>query len=89
MVEHRNDENVTSLLDFAWNKRPAEELYDLRKDPFQTNNLAGNPEYEPVRKKLRTELMGELKVNKDPRIDNDAFDQAPYLSKKTRRKNSK
>ena len=89
MVEHRNDENVIPLLDFAWNKRPAEELYDLRKDPFQTNNLAGNPEYEPVRKKLRTELIGELKANKDPRLTNDAFDQAPYLSKKTRRKNSK
>jgi N-sulfoglucosamine sulfohydrolase len=89
MVEHRNDENVVPLLDFAWNKRPAEELYDLRKDPFQMNNLAGNPEYEPVRKKLRTELMGELKANKDPRLTNDAFDHEPYLSKKTRRKNSK
>jgi N-sulfoglucosamine sulfohydrolase len=92
MVEHRNDESVASFLDFAWNKRPAEELYDLRKDPFQTKNLAGNPEYEPVRKKLRTELMGELKANKDPRLANDAFDRAPYIStkkKKTRRGGTK
>ena len=89
IVEHRNDESIARFLDFAWNKRPAEELYDLSKDPFQMNNLAGNPEYETVRKNLRAELMGELKANKDPRLTNDAFDSPPYNATKTRRKNSK
>ncbi len=80
LVEHRNDDNMANFLQFAWEKRPAEELYDLRKDPFQMNNLAGNPEYETVRKNLREQLMTELKANNDPRLDNDAFDRPPYLS---------
>ena len=85
MVEHRNDANMAPFLEFAWGKRPAEELYDLRKDPFQMNNLASNPEYETVRKKLRGELMTELQANNDPRLAEDAFDRAPYLSTKKKR----
>ena len=73
---------LETFLEFAWGKRHAEELYDLRKDPFQMKNLAGNPEYDPVRTKLRAELMDELRANKDPRLANDAFDRAPYLSTK-------
>jgi arylsulfatase A-like enzyme len=80
LVEHRADDDLSAFLDFAWGKRPAEELYDMRKDPFQMKNLAGNPEYESVRKKLRAQLMAELQANKDPRLLDDAFDRAPYTS---------
>ncbi len=82
MVEHRNEDSMAGFLQYAWGKRPAEELYDLHKDPFQMKNLAGNPEYETVRKKLRGELMTELKENKDPRLANDAFDRTPYISQR-------
>lgn len=34
-------------------KRPPEELYDVKADPFQINNLAGNPEYKTVMNDLR------------------------------------
>ena len=84
LVEHRNDDNMADFLSFAWEKRPAEELYDLRKDPLQTKNVAGNPEYESVRKKLRGELMTELKANKDPRLIDDAFDRPPYIASRGR-----
>lgn len=33
-----------------------EELYDHRNDPYEWNNLAGKPEFEPVRKTLRAKL---------------------------------
>jgi N-sulfoglucosamine sulfohydrolase len=34
--------------------RPAEELYDVRKDPYQLHNLAGNPEYKSVLREMRS-----------------------------------
>ena len=36
--------------------RSAEELFDVRKDPHQLNNLAGNPEHRKVLGELRTLL---------------------------------
>lgn len=37
-------------------KRPAEELYDVRNDPYQLKNLATDPAYNMI----RTNLMGNL-----------------------------
>lgn len=36
--------------------RPVEELYDVRKDPHEQNNLASDPEYRDVLRKLRKRL---------------------------------
>ncbi len=38
-----------------WNKKPAEELYDVTKDPWEVNNLANNPEYANVLEEMRKE----------------------------------
>ncbi len=41
---------------FMSNERPLEELYDLKNDPFELNNLATNPDYEAVLKKYAVVL---------------------------------
>jgi hypothetical protein len=46
---------------FMSSTRPSEELYDIRKDPFCLNNLAGNPVDNPVLKKMRNEMNNWLK----------------------------
>lgn len=38
-----------------WNKKPAEELYNVIKDPWEVNNLARNPEYAETLKRMRAE----------------------------------
>jgi uncharacterized sulfatase len=84
LVKHRKDAGMAPFIDFAWGKRPGEELYDLGTDPHQTKNLASDPAHAATLKQLREQLMGELKENADPRLANDAFDRPPYHAKERR-----
>ena len=43
MMQHRNEPKDKELFELAFGKRPAEELYDLKKDPGQLNNVADKP----------------------------------------------
>ena len=67
MMEHRNDPKVKRLFRLSFDKRPAEELYDLRKDPGQLNNVADVPEYAERKNELAAVLMGKLRSTGDPR----------------------
>jgi N-sulfoglucosamine sulfohydrolase len=61
---------------YQWSfaKRPANELYDLSKDPHQLVNIA---EAKPdLTKKYASLLTGELKTSFDPRHGGPAFDFA-------------
>jgi arylsulfatase A-like enzyme len=69
IIENRNkDELHKRFYELSFGKRPEFELFDLRKDPDQVNNVAGNPEYAEVLKKLSAELNAELKETGDPRV---------------------
>jgi N-sulfoglucosamine sulfohydrolase len=48
--------------------RPAEELYDVRKDPDCVINLAGKTEYRVLMAKLRIEMETKLKAQGDLRM---------------------
>ena len=80
MLKYRDEPKVKKLFELAFSKRPAEELYDLDKDPDQLNNVAAEPGYAKVKKKLAAALMAELKATKDPRVlgKGDTFDNYPY-----------
>ncbi len=41
-----------NVYDLAFAKRPAEELYDLRRDPGQTTNVAAETSYAGVKERL-------------------------------------
>ena len=45
--------------------RPLEELYDLKKDPHQINNLASNPEYSAMLQEHRVVLKNWVKNTDD------------------------
>ena len=67
MLTHNNAPEAKRLYDLSFGKRPAEELYDCRKDPFQINNLSGDPEYKVKKQELATRLTAYLKETDDPR----------------------
>ena len=81
MVDHRNKDDLhRKLFDLAFAKRPAEELYDLKKDPNQLTNVAADPEYLSIKGRLSEQLMKELSSTLDPRVHGmgDLFDSHPY-----------
>lgn len=84
---HEGDPAIAEFWKLGFDKRPAEELYDLRKDRHQMTNLAANPEYGPAKEELRNQLMELLTQTEDPRVTGpDAFDQPPYLRTEPRKK---
>lgn len=70
-------------------KRPGEELYDLKKDPYQLRNIAEDPVYKEQKQALHKQLMAILEKGNDPRLDNDAFDRPPYLAVSQQKKQAK
>ena len=64
MMEHRNEHGVARLAELAFGMRPAEELYDLKKDPSQVNNVAGKIQYLDAQQRLREQLFDHLCIGK-------------------------
>lgn len=80
MLERRNDPAIARLFALATAKRPAEELYDLRADPNQLNNVADRPEHAAAKAQLRRMLDEWMRTTGDPRAttDDDRWDRYPY-----------
>lgn len=67
LLKNKDAEGVKGLFELGFDKRPAEELFDLTKDPFQMHNVAYSKEYEDVKVLLSENLTGYLKEQGDPR----------------------
>jgi uncharacterized sulfatase len=74
------DTTYRRLHDLAFARRPAEELYDLARDPGQLENVAGDPKYGRTRERLRRRLEQRLRETEDPRaLGREApWDYYPY-----------
>jgi hypothetical protein len=76
-----NRESHAKYYDYAFTARPEFELYDLKRDPDQVENVASNPEYAEALKALTDRLMTTLRETGDPRVigDGKTFDEMPYV----------
>ncbi len=63
----------------GFEKRPAEQLYDIVSDTACIHNLAADSQYDAVRMKLKNELVNLLTLQGDPRMlgYGDIFDSYP------------
>jgi len=88
LIERRNDEKWEWHYDYAFAKRPREELYVLADDPDQVNNVAGDEIFTAIKAKLNRQLMGRLKKARDPRVlgDGSTFDKPPYINTQAKRR---
>lgn len=67
LLSHRDEPAVQAQAERAFGKRPARELYDLRNDPFEMKNLAGDPAFSNTVAQHEARLMSELSATGDPR----------------------
>lgn len=83
LLGHKDDPAMAKYLALIFDKRPAEELYDLKTDPGQVTNVAGNPAYSEKLKELRGRVDQWMKNTGDPRVDpsHDGWDHFPYHGK--------
>jgi arylsulfatase A-like enzyme len=77
LLDKRSEFQRTFELVFG--KRPAEELYDLRKDPGQLENVAARPEYAAIKERLTSRVDWFMRSTGDPRATGwtDFFDNQP------------
>ena len=86
MLERRDNPAIARFFELATARRPAEELYDLRADPDQLKNVAGDPERNAAKTRLRRMLDEWMRTTGDPRAttDDDRWDRYPYYGQPTK-----
>jgi N-sulfoglucosamine sulfohydrolase len=80
LLERRTEPAIARFFELATAKRPAEELYDLRADPEQINNVGADPARAAAKARLRQMLDEWMRTTGDPRAttDDDRWDRYPY-----------
>jgi len=86
ILANREARDMKRFFALGFEKRPQEELYDLRMDPHQLENIAGRSEYAGTKQKLRAALERWMKDTGDPRAtsDDDRWDRYPYFGEPAR-----
>lgn len=81
LIAHRREPQWSWHYQYAFGKRPGEELYDLARDPDQVSNVAGEAAYANVRQQLSEQLLKTLAEVGDPRVtgDGQTFERPPYV----------
>jgi uncharacterized sulfatase len=76
----RDRPEMSAYVEYAFGRRPAEELYDLRTDPHQLTNVASLARYQEARSHLGDRLLKVLETSGDPRVieNNHSYDKPPF-----------
>ena len=80
IVTNRQDPGMEKFFQIAFGRRPAEELYDLRKDPHQLVNVANEEAYAESKEAMEARLLAVLQDTGDPRVtgDGSTYDLPPF-----------
>ncbi len=80
LVTNRDDPQVKPHFDRDLAQRPAEELYDLARDPYQLENVASDPAYAQDRAEAERRLLEILEGSGDPRVTEDPprYENPPF-----------
>lgn len=85
LLDRRSDPAIRSFFELCFERRPEVELYDLRVDPDQVRNVAGQPEHAEVQKQLEARLEEWRTRTADPLLtsgDDEPFDHYEYFGER-------
>jgi uncharacterized sulfatase len=85
LIERAKTPPYDTMLTRLVGRRPAEELFDIQKDPACLDNLATSPAHAAARSKLSAQMDEYLQRTQDPRVvgpDRDIFDRYPHYNPK-------
>lgn len=60
---------INTVPDVLTQRRPLAELYDLEKNPLETDNLWGNPDYRQIQDDLKARLRKWMEETDDPVLE--------------------
>ena len=89
ILSQRDKPEIRPFFELGFLKRPAEELYDLSKDPHQMKNVAALAGYAELKRDLTHRLDAWMKATEDPRAGDPAlvrFDSYEYFGMPARKK---
>jgi uncharacterized sulfatase len=81
LIQNRNNPDVSRYFHLAVDKRPEDELYNVKDDPGCINNLAKKPEYQKILEEYKQQLEAYLTKTEDPRMtgNGDVWEEYPRL----------
>ncbi|MGB2712928.1 MAG: sulfatase [Vicinamibacterales bacterium] len=87
LLDRQRDGHIGKFFELATGKRPAEELYDLRRDPWQVVNVADDSQHARIKAELRSALDRWMRETGDPRATSaaDPWDRYPYYGQPAQR----
>ncbi len=68
ILENRSTPGMHHYWQWNFGKRPVDELFNIKRDPGNLNNLANDPAYSGLLDSLRSEMFERLKEQGDPRL---------------------
>lgn len=68
LIAQRDDPKIAPYFHLAVDKRPAEQLFHIRRDPGCLHNLAEETAYAATKERLNAKLMAYLKTTGDARV---------------------
>lgn len=80
LIANAQDPKVAPYYVMSFGRRPAEELYDMEKDPDQMHNLATDPRFSSQKARLVYRLGRYLNLHNDPRMRGEnPWDGYPFF----------
>jgi hypothetical protein len=80
ILDTRRKKGIMEYWQLNFGKREAEELYNIKNDPFCMNNLAEDQNLAAFKVNMEAEMTRKLLEQGDPRVlgNGDIFDNYPY-----------